>query len=109
MVFCTKCGKENEENTSFCTNCGAALQPRRDKERRSDECFGPKQDRERECFGLPHGGMIAGVLFGIVLVLMGLAILWGQDIGRWIGPLFIIMFGILIVLGALFTLTRRKS
>ena len=108
MVFCTKCGKENEENAGFCTNCGAALQPRRDL-RSDDECFGPRRDRGRECFGLPSGGMIFGVLFGIMIVVVGLAILWGQDIERWIGPLFMIMLGLLMVSGALYALTRRRS
>ncbi len=110
MVFCTKCGKENEDSAGFCTSCGAALQLRRGRERSGDECFGSKRDREREeCFGLPYGGMIAGVIFGIVIIVIGLAILWGLDIWRWIGPLFVVMLGILIVLGAVYTMTRRKS
>ena len=109
MVFCAKCGRENDENASFCTNCGAALQPRRRGETDGDECFGPRSDRERECFGLPSGRMVFGVLFGIMIVVIGLAILWGQDVWRWIGPLFIIMFGLLIVSGALYSLTRRRS
>ncbi|MGB9135444.1 MAG: hypothetical protein WCC63_07695 [Candidatus Bathyarchaeia archaeon] len=62
---------------------------------------------ESECFGLPHGGAIIGIIFGIVIVIIGLAILSGLTIWDYLGPLIMVIVGILIVLGALYGMRRR--
>lgn len=31
MVYCSKCGKENEGNASFCQNCGTRIKPKENK------------------------------------------------------------------------------
>lgn len=110
MVYCTKCGMKNEDDSKFCLNCGAALHPEEKAESREDTCFGrPERHVEEECFGLPYGGMIIGVIFGVFIVLLGLAIALGQDIGRFIGPFILIVIGLLVVAGALYSLSRRRK
>ena len=100
MVYCTKCGAKNEEDAEVCVKCGAPLAaypPWRRARPRPEE----------ECFGLPHGGAIVGLVIGIIIILVGLASLSGIDFGRYIWPLIIIAFGILIVAGALYRYGRR--
>jgi hypothetical protein len=54
---------------------------------------------EDECFGLPNGGMIAAIIFGIIIVLVGLSLLLGAyGISFVFWPFIIIIFGVLIVL-----------
>jgi tetrahydromethanopterin S-methyltransferase subunit E len=62
---------------------------------------------ENECFGLPHGGAIVGVIFGIIVVIIGLAIISGVTISQYIGPMIMVIIGILIVVGALYGMRRR--
>jgi len=108
MVYCPKCGVENTEDAKFCIKCGAALYPARRVRREGDTCFGPREQRvEDECFGIPRGGAIAGIVFGAIIILIGLSIAFGQDIGRWITPFILIVVGLLIVIGALFKYRRR--
>jgi len=50
-------------------------------------------DTSRECFGLPHGGAMAVVAFGMGINLMAF---------------IMILFGTLVVAGAIYTLTRER-
>jgi uncharacterized membrane protein YvbJ len=118
MVYCTKCGTKNEEDVKYCTKCGANLGVSREKklERRAEE-FGRRAEEwgeqfgkraEEECFGLPHGGAIVGLIIGIIVILVGLSQLPGIDFGEYIWPLIIIVFGILLVAGAIYGYSRRS-
>jgi len=104
MVYCIKCGTKNEEDAVVCVKCGASLgaRPAWTRERRRPE---------KECFGLPHGGAIVGLIIGIIIILVGLSqvpgILPEIDLGKYIWPFIIIVFGILIVAGALYSYSRR--
>jgi hypothetical protein len=63
---------------------------------------------EDECFGLPYGGAIIGIIFGVIIVFIGLAIFAGfRDILSYLGALIIFIVGILIVAGALFGMRRK--
>ncbi len=103
MVYCTKCGNKNEEDAAVCVKCGASLAAapswRPERKRREKE--------EQECFGLPYGGAIVGLVIGIIIILAGISWIAGIDIGRYIWPLVVIVFGILIVAGALYGYGRR--
>jgi hypothetical protein len=103
MVYCTKCGTKNEEDAAVCVKCGAPLvaYPPWRRARR------PRQRPEEECFGLPHGGAIVGLIIGVIIILVGLSLLPGIEIGKYIGALLIIILGILILAGALFRYSRR--
>jgi uncharacterized membrane protein YvbJ len=111
LVYCTKCGTKNEDDAAECTKCGATLHASRPERRhRSDDnCFGPRESRrmENECFGLPHGGAIAGIIFGIIIIIIGLAIFSGLQLWDYLGPAIIVIVGILIIAGALYGMRRR--
>jgi len=120
MVYCTKCGTKNEEDAKYCSKCGADLEVSREKrfERRAEEWgeqFGKRMEEwgedfgrrmEEECFGLPHGGAIAGLIIGIVILLIGLSWLTGFE-WKFLLPAIVIIFGILFVAGALYSLSRK--
>ncbi len=128
MVYCTKCGTKNEEDVEYCIKCGANLEVSREKrfERRAKEWgeeFGRRAEEwgeqfgrraEEQCFGLPHGGAIAGVLIGIIVIIVGLSWVPGlipPEVREVTDPLFwpaiIIVVGALIVAGALYRYSRR--
>ena len=60
---------------------------------------------ENECFGLPRGGAIFGLVIGVIIVLVGLINLFNWRID--IGPLVTIIVGILIAAGAIYGLSRK--
>lgn len=76
---------------------------------RDDPCFGPSSREERECFGIRYGGVIVGLIFGFFIIIIGITLVLGQDIGRYIGPAFVIILGLLIIAGALSALSRRRG
>jgi len=105
MVYCSRCGTQNPDTATVCSNCGAPLYavgkqyPGSEREH--------YRRMEGECFGLPNGGMIAGLIFGLIIVLVGLGLFFqasGYVVSFWpyIWPLIIVIFGILIVAGALY-------
>ena len=64
--------------------------------------------RERDdCFGLPNSGAIAGIVFGIIIVVGGLSLLFEWEIN--IMALITVIFGTLIVAGAIYKLTQRRG
>ena len=106
MVYCTKCGTNNQDTAVFCVKCGANLQTGTAESRRY-----ARRRAEDECFGLPHGGAIAGIVIGGLILLWGFLTLAQQQ--GWItstpdlGWLVIIIIGILIVAGAVYRMSRR--
>lgn len=70
---------------------------------KGDTCFGQPEERyKEECFGLPHGGLIIGVIFGTLLIIIGISAILKIDIGYIIGPSIMIIIGILIIAGAIY-------
>ena len=103
MVYCTKCGTKNKDDAQVCVQCGASLYrvPSVRYERPTKE----------ECFG-PRGGAIAGLFFGVIIVLVGIVFLLQQtgviEKGiEIIWSLIVIVFGILVLAGGLYVLRRR--
>ena len=107
LVYCTKCGTKNDDDANVCIKCGENLE-------------GPPRSRryeyrrkEQECFGIPRGGTIVGLAIGFIIILWGLIMLLQQpDIGILpeglsIWPFALVIFGILIIIGAYFGLRRR--
>ena len=121
MVYCSKCGTKNEENAEHCYQCGSKLNLSKEKDwakrfeegaeefgRRAEawgESFGKRA--EDECFGLPHGGTIIGLIFGIIIIIAGLLWITGITFNIW--PFFILIVGILIIVGAIYSLTRKQK
>ena len=120
MVFCSYCGTKNEDASEYCVKCGAKLKVSAEKslEKRIEkgaEEFGKRAEAwgkdfgkrtEDECFGLPHGGIIFGLVIGIIIILFGVTSFSGIDLEFW--PLIIIIFGLLIFGGAIYTITRKR-
>jgi len=118
MVYCVKCGAKNPDDAKVCSQCGAPLYSMGEGERPRKverECFGtrrreePYKRVEDECFGIPRGGAIVGIVFGLIIILAGLSLLLHTFYGIpefWL-PSVIIIFGILMVIGALYGLRHR--
>ncbi len=108
MVYCPKCGTQNEDTAEYCVKCGASLQTGTYASRRYE-----RRKMENECFGLPHGGAIAGLVIGVIILIWGISTL-AQHMG-WMQPGFdlwfivLIVFGVLMIAGAIYGITRRKS
>jgi len=122
MVYCSKCGTKNEEMAEYCVKCGAKLEVSKEKslEKRIEkgaEEFGKRVEAwgedfgkraEKECFGLPHGGTIFGLIIGIIIILVGISSLAGIEFWSSFWAIIIIIFGVLIIGGAIYTLTRKR-
>ena len=110
LVYCTKCGAENEEDAVNCASCGEPLKEkpryRRVRRRRDDNlCFGSGGRRDDDlCFG-SGGGSKIGIFIGLMIVLAGLSQLlersfaWASMDRLW--PIPVILLGLYIVYNAL--------
>jgi len=70
MAYCGKCGTKNDDDATFCKNCGASLtgaKPAYDQ-KRDQRC-------EEDCAG-GKGGRGWALFWGVIVVLIGLAILF---------------------------------
>ncbi|WP_455364002.1 zinc ribbon domain-containing protein [[Eubacterium] cellulosolvens] len=98
MVYCSRCGTKNKDEAEHCIKCGVALYSVGDLKEREETCFGqPDKYVEEECVKVPHIGEIAGIIVGIFIILIGLAIAFKMDILRWIGAFIAIIVGLLII------------
>jgi uncharacterized membrane protein YvbJ len=98
LVYCTKCGTENEEEATECSSCGAPLNISHSTYRRRD------WDMEDNCFG-GRDKTTWPIIFGGFLILLGLSTLL-DDVFSWfrfdtLWPVFIIGIGLLIVSNAI--------
>ena len=121
MVYCSKCGAKNDETAQYCVKCGAKLDGSTkswDKRIEEDaEQFGKrmeewgenfgKQFEQGECFGLVHGGLVFGLAIGILIIIVGILTLVGVEFWNSFWAIAMIMFGLLIFGGAIYSLTRR--
>lgn len=104
MVYCTKCGTKNEDDAKICVSCGASLE--------TGERYSRRHERrmEDECFGIPRGGSIVGIVIGLIIVLLGISWIFSiylkQELPVW--PIAIIIFGILMIVGAYYGMRRRR-
>jgi hypothetical protein len=66
---------------------------------------------ENECFGIPGGGAVVGIAIGVIILAAGIIYFMQQanliptSVNVW--PFAIIIFGILLIIGALYGLSRR--
>jgi uncharacterized membrane protein YvbJ len=108
VVYCPKCGTKNEDAAEFCVKCGASLQTGTVASRRYE-----RRKAEQECFGLPHGGAIAGIVLGALILIWGITMLLqqtgyiSQTIDFWY--IIIIVIGVLIVAGAIYKITHPRT
>ena len=111
MVYCTKCGTKNEEDATLCVKCKEPMSSyqtvSRERRQKESECFG-RQQKESECFGLPYGGAIVGLVIGLIIVLWGVTSVLDINFGSYLWTIIIIIFGTLIVAGALYSMNRGR-
>ena len=89
MVYCSKCGTQNEDNALYCIKCKAPLQ-----QTLSERSLRSRERRwEDECFRLPFGGTIFSLVIGGLIIFLGLAALFPGPIGLFFG----LIFGVLIM------------
>ena len=105
MVYCSKCGTQNPDSATTCSNCGAPLYTVGERYPGSEREHYKRV--ESECFGLPNGGMIVAIVFGAIIILVGLSLFLQTtyDINIDVWPFILVIVGILIVVGALY---RRR-
>lgn len=96
MVYCIKCGYKNIDEAKVCAQCGAPLYSTPPHEIRE------YRRHEDECFGIPRFGEVMALIFGIILILMGVNLLLPAPYHIEWGPFFLILFGLLILLGAIY-------
>jgi len=107
MTYCPKCGKQNEEDATFCNNCGASLSG---TEKDSDE------KRAQECAGGPR---YAPYVWGLILILVGLAILIEgalknmSGMPAWVyqvdmGWIFALIIGLIIIIAGIRTIFKKE-
>ena len=101
MVHCVKCGATNPDDAEFCSKCGSSMRAGGESKR--------LKRREDECFGLPQGGSIFALFIGLVIVIAGIAFFleeyYGIEVEWW--PFIVIMFGVLVLAGALYGMRKR--
>jgi hypothetical protein len=73
------------------------------------EQWGKQIEREftDECFGSPSGGAIAGIIVGIIILILGVGLLANVNVWSYLGPVAVIIVGILIITGVVYRLIRR--
>lgn len=111
MVTCQACGAMNDEDAVFCAKCGASLEPTTTRKRRQADCFGGPEGPEDECFGLPYGGAICGIILGIFIILFAASFFIPQLavlISNW-WYLFLGIIGVLLIVGAIYSISRRRK
>jgi len=97
MVYCVKCGAKNEDAAEICVKCGAAL-----VHPRAYPPWKVRREAEEICFGIPEPWFLPFI--GIAIILAGIFWLLEQIFPRMpsVWPFIVILFGILIILAALY-------
>ncbi len=91
MVYCTKCGAENEDDAINCKSCGESL-----KETYTSRRYRRQRRDDDLCFG-PRGGSWIGLFIGLMIVLAGLSELLPSVSWDRLWPIPVILLGLLIV------------
>jgi uncharacterized membrane protein YvbJ len=109
MVYCSKCGTQNSDDSRNCTNCGAPLYTVGTRYPGSEREHYRRV--ENECFGLPNGGAIAALVFGIIIILVGTSLFlqanYNISFNFW--PIIIVIVGVLVLAGGLYSRQRRMN
>jgi uncharacterized membrane protein YvbJ len=108
MVYCSKCGTQNDDSNRICSNCGSPLYTVGEKYSGSEREHYRRV--ERECFGIPNGTMIVTIIIGAIVILWGLSVLldtYNLHIEVW--PIILVVIGLLLIVGALYRRRRYST
>lgn len=110
MVYCSKCGKKNEEEARFCNKCGASLtgQPMEQRRHKEEEC-------EKECGGKRRPSVwiyfwiivLALIAFGIILSIFSRLsnAIFPHWIGNYYWDIIWMIIGLVVVIFILYAVT----
>jgi len=109
MVYCSNCGTQNSDDAQICSNCGAPLYTVGERYPGSEREHYRRV--ENECFGIPNGGMVAALVFGVIIILVGITLFvqTTYDIRIDIWPFILIILGLLLLVGALYRRRRYQT
>jgi uncharacterized membrane protein YvbJ len=110
LVYCTKCGTKNEDDATVCINCGALLHGTAAEERH----YRRYRRYEGEYRYHRRGGAIGAIVFGVIIVLIGLGLLlqitYGNPIDwNFLWAIIIILVGIWLLVRALLWHRRHEA
>jgi uncharacterized membrane protein YvbJ len=94
MVYCTKCGANNADDAAVCVKCGAPLHAASAESR----TYMGRVRYERHYDYHRRGRPRIGLIFGVIIIFIGLSILlreYGIPIPWW--EILIIMLGVYLV------------
>jgi hypothetical protein len=98
LVYCSRCGTENDDDAERCVKCDAPLREPVYRTRR-------RRYEDDLCFGGRGGIPVIGILFGLFIVIWGLSNLvggmWGMMRMGGLWPLLVILLGLFIVINGL--------
>jgi uncharacterized membrane protein YvbJ len=107
MVYCSKCGTKNADDAKVCVNCGALLSGASEEGRP----YWRSRRYEGEYYGFHRrSGAIAGIIIGIIIILIGFSFLAREVYGIQV-PWFeviIILLGVYVIARALRGRNRRQ-
>jgi uncharacterized membrane protein YidH (DUF202 family) len=111
LVYCTKCGTKNEDDATVCINCGALLYGAGTEERHYRRYR--RYEDDYYCYHR-RGGAIGVLVFGIIIVIIGFALLLSTTYGRpidwnYLWAVIIILFGVWLLARALLWRRRLES
>jgi hypothetical protein len=106
MVYCSKCGTNNEDEVKYCISCGANIAGKSGArvDRSNDMCFGRSEDSDEMCFGRPGTSNIGWAVFGIIVVLIGASWVISEITGvesELFWPFMGILVGLIIIISAI--------
>ena len=108
MVYCHECGTKNDDDAEYCSKCGTSLKDRDDRDERHRRRRERRHRRRNDSFGLPNGGIVVGLLFGVLLIMIGVSTFYGVSLWRYLWPIIIVIIGVLIVTGAISNYARKS-
>jgi uncharacterized membrane protein YvbJ len=109
MVYCTKCGTLNADDATVCAKCGAPLHGGKEE---SSPYWRHRHMRHEEDYRYwRRRGALTSLIFGVVIILIGLSLLleqvYGVDIPWW--SLIIILLGVYLVLRGIMRSRRYRQ
>jgi len=130
MPYCQKCGTEVSANMDFCPQCGAALkvtaarpaeryrgekaeiEEKREKEEKEEKMEKGEKTEKTEKHEKQEYSIFGSLIGGSILVLLGIMFyltVAGTITLRSVFPAFLIIIGVIVILGVIITAVRAKG
>ncbi len=93
MVYCSKCGAQNADDAVNCSKCGAPLNTAQ-----PNDYWGPRYYRHYR-----SRGSFVGIIIGLLIMAVGVSSLIGVNIWDWLWPAFLILIGLAIISGSVYS------